>query len=111
MGRATGVPFAQIQRTLMGLGTMATINSTIDAELAEMVAAELGLDLEFKQPETLEDKLLEEIKGQVFASETLAEFWPELDEFEGTQYSRVPVEAVLTEGGTVEAYVYVLSTN
>ena len=51
----------------------------------------------------------EEVKGQVFSSEKLADFWPELDEFEGAQYARVLVEAVLTEGGAVEAYVYVLS--
>lgn len=51
----------------------------------------------------------EEVKGQVFSSEKLAHFWPELDEFEGAQYARVPVEAVLPEGGAVTAYVYVLS--
>lgn len=51
----------------------------------------------------------EEVNGLVFTSEKLAGFWPELDEFEGAQYARVPVAAVLSGGGTVEAYVYVLS--
>ncbi len=51
----------------------------------------------------------QEVQGLVFSSEKLAEFWPELDEFEGEQYARVPVEAALAEGGTVEAYIYVLS--
>ena len=50
-----------------------------------------------------------EVQGLVFSSEKLVEFWPQLDEFEGAQYVRVPVEAVLAEGGVVEAYVYVLS--
>ena len=50
-----------------------------------------------------------EVNGQVFTADELANFWPELDEFEGAQYARVPVEAMLSGGDTVEAYVYVLS--
>ena len=51
----------------------------------------------------------EEVNGQVFSSEKLANFWPELDEFEGAQYIRVPVEAALADGSSVEAHVYVLN--
>ncbi len=50
----------------------------------------------------------QEVRGLVFSSEKLADFWPQLDEFEGTQYARVLVEAVLAGGGAVEAYIYVL---
>ena len=55
---ATGVPTTQVQRTLMGLGTMATINSQIELELAELMAAELGLELELKQATSLEETVL-----------------------------------------------------
>jgi len=50
-----------------------------------------------------------EVQGLIFSSEKLVDFWPQLDEFEGAQYVRLPVEALLAEGGVVEAYVYVLS--
>jgi translation initiation factor IF-2 len=71
LSEATGIPFARIQRTLMALGTMATINSSIDAELAELVAAELGLDIELRQPPSLEDRLLEELRNRPDAEEQL----------------------------------------
>ena len=58
LSEATGVPTAEIQRTLMGFGTMVTINQEIDAETAELVAAELELEVEFKLAETLEDQLI-----------------------------------------------------
>lgn len=71
LSEATGVPFARIQRTLMALGTMATINSSIDAELAELVAAELGLDIELRNPPSLEDRLIEELKNRPDAEDQL----------------------------------------
>lgn len=58
---ATGVGAGQIQKTLMGMGIMANINSTIDTEHVEMLAAELGLDVELKQQEKLEDSLITSI--------------------------------------------------
>ncbi len=58
---AAGVSAMQVQKTLMGMGTMLTINSTIDAEFVEMVASELGVELEFKQHETLEHSLITSI--------------------------------------------------
>jgi len=58
LSEATGTPTSQIQRVLMGLGTMATINAELDNEMAELVVAELGLEVDFKQPESAEDTLL-----------------------------------------------------
>mgnify|MGYP006196436879 CR=1 FL=1 len=43
--------------TLMGMGMMANINAPITEEYAELLASELGVQLEFRQPETLEDKI------------------------------------------------------
>lgn len=58
LSEGSGVPTAQIQRALMGLGTMATINAELENEMAELVVAELELDVDLRQPETLEDTLL-----------------------------------------------------
>jgi gamma-glutamylcyclotransferase (GGCT)/AIG2-like uncharacterized protein YtfP len=55
------------------------------------------------------DPVGQEVEELIFSSEKLADFWPKLDEFEGEQYVRVPAEAALAEGGTVETYIYVLS--
>ena len=48
----------------------------------------------------------EAIRGFVFSSPHLADFWPTLDEFEGEQYERVLLEAHLDDGSTVDAFVY-----
>ncbi len=55
---AAGISSVQVQGTLMKLGVMATINSQIEDETAELLAVDLGLDLEFKQQESLEDQLI-----------------------------------------------------
>ena len=50
----------------------------------------------------------EEIHGHVFVSDRLAEHWPALDEFEGTEYRRVATRVTLADGAQVDAYVYAL---
>lgn len=57
---AAGVSVAQVQKVLMGLGVMSTINAPIADDYVPMIAAELGVDLEFKQKESLEDVVLRE---------------------------------------------------
>ena len=72
---AAGISSVQVQGTLMKLGVMATINSQIEDETAEMLSVELGLDLEFKQQESLEDQLivdLDEIEDDPTALEARA---------------------------------------
>lgn len=55
-----GVSNKQIQGVLFKtMGLMATINSAIPDEYVDLLAAELGLDIEIKQPLSLEEKLLE----------------------------------------------------
>ena len=55
---SAGVPFGAVQKTLMNLGmSNPTINATIPEEYVELVASELGLELEFKQPQSLEEKI------------------------------------------------------
>lgn len=62
LSEAAGVPAAQILRILMAEGVMTTITAVMDMELTEFVAAELGLDVDFLQPETLEDKVLAKLE-------------------------------------------------
>ncbi len=52
-----GKPVAEIVKKLFILGIMSTINSSIDFDTAELVCSELGVTLEYKKPETFEEKL------------------------------------------------------
>ncbi len=52
-----GKPVTEIVKKLMLLGVMATINSNIDFDTAELVANELGVSLELKLDKTYEEKL------------------------------------------------------
>ncbi|QEG43338.1 translation initiation factor IF-2 [Roseimaritima ulvae] len=68
---AAGVPVANVLRFLMGMGTMANINASIDQETAELIAAELDLDIQLKAHETLEDELITTIEEQEDEQEKL----------------------------------------
>ncbi len=61
LSAASGIKSAMIIRTLMGMGTMATINQSISAEAAEAVALEMGFELKIKKAETGEEQVLKEI--------------------------------------------------
>ncbi len=60
---AAGVPAARVLRSLMTLGAPLNINAVLDPEMAMMVAADMGVDVEFKQPESLEESLLSQLEG------------------------------------------------
>ncbi|MEM9352180.1 MAG: translation initiation factor IF-2 [Planctomycetota bacterium] len=62
LSEAAGVPATDILRILMSEGVMTTITAAMDPEMTEFVAAELGVDVEFKQPETIEDRLLTQLE-------------------------------------------------
>lgn len=68
-----GVSNKQIQAVLFKtMGLMATINSAIPDEYVELLAAELGLDVEIKQPQSLEEKLLERFEKEDEADQLVA---------------------------------------
>ncbi len=52
-----------------------------------------------------------EVNGFLFSSESLAEHWARLDEFEGEGYERVLTTVKLKDGTVVDAYIYRLSGN
>jgi translation initiation factor IF-2 len=61
LSEALGVPAVNIQRQLMAMEKMTTINTALDAETIEMIALEMGAELEIKQQIDLEDQVLTEI--------------------------------------------------
>lgn len=65
LSEAIGVPAAQILKVLMAEGVMTTITAMLDPDLAELVAAELGADVDFAQPQSIEDRLLNELDDAV----------------------------------------------
>ena len=46
---ALGVPAQQVLRQLMNMGNLVTINSEIEADVAELLAVELGVEIELKR--------------------------------------------------------------
>ena len=61
---AAGVSASRVQAELMNLGMMVTINQQIDLEHAELLLDILGVELEFKQQETLEVSLLAQLRDR-----------------------------------------------
>ena len=72
---AIGVPAAQIIGVLLREGIMdmttAKITANMDEDVAELVAAELGVEVEFKQQVSLEDELITSIEEEEDAPESL----------------------------------------
>lgn len=71
LSEAAGIPAAAVLKVLMQMGTMANINASLDPEVAESIAVELGLDVEFRHHETLEDELIMQLEEQEDPAEKL----------------------------------------
>jgi len=54
---ATGCPAPQILRVLLSESVVANVNTQLDPEMTELIAAELGVEVELRQPKRLEDDL------------------------------------------------------
>lgn len=54
-----GKPVSEIVKKLMLLGIMATINSSIDFDTAELISSEFGITLELRLDKTFEEKMLD----------------------------------------------------
>ncbi|MEM8766106.1 MAG: gamma-glutamylcyclotransferase family protein [Pseudomonadota bacterium] len=72
------------------------------------VLREAGWGAAMGYPGLILDANGDEVSGQIFESPGLAEFWPELDAFEGAEYERVIIEASLGDGAHLSACCYVL---
>ncbi len=67
---ATGLSSGKILGKLMALGIMSNIAASLDAETAELVAAEFGVEVEIRREVSLEQKVLE-TAGQTDPPESL----------------------------------------
>ena len=56
------------------------------------------------------DKSGDRVDGFLFTSENLAANWKVLDDFEGEQYERVPVEVTTEQGDKVQSLIYMLKS-
>ncbi|TWT31817.1 translation initiation factor IF-2 [Blastopirellula retiformator] len=70
---ATGVATVKILRTLMTLGTMANINTMIDTETGEYLAAEHGVEINLKDALSIEDEVITKIEEIEDDPDTLQE--------------------------------------
>lgn len=59
-----GKPVTEIVKKLMMLGIMATINSNIDFETAELIASDFEITLELKADKSYEEKLMESAQSE-----------------------------------------------
>lgn len=62
---ASGLPAGRVLGALMQMGRGLTINASLDTETAEALALELGVELEFRQPASLEENLVDELENKV----------------------------------------------
>jgi translation initiation factor IF-2 len=58
---AAGIPAGRVLGTLMQLGHGLTINANMDAELSELLAVQLDIELEFKHAQSLEEGVIDVI--------------------------------------------------
>ncbi|MDA1052138.1 MAG: translation initiation factor IF-2 [Planctomycetota bacterium] len=61
---AAGIPSSQVQRALIGLGMKAEINVRIEEEYLDLLIAELGVEVEIKAKETLEESIITKLRDQ-----------------------------------------------
>ncbi len=61
---AVGVPANRVLGQLLKLGSMATINSSLETELAELLAVEMGVEVDFKRPVDQEQQLVEQLEQE-----------------------------------------------
>lgn len=67
-----------------------------------------GWGAEMGYPGIILDNSGNRVQGFLFISENLQRHWQVLDEFEGTQYERVPVKVTKDNGETVSSCIYML---
>lgn len=60
----TGVGAGEVLKRMMAMGTPININATLSQDAAELLVAEMGLDVDFKKEESLEETILAGIQDQ-----------------------------------------------
>src|SRR5687768_12627109 len=98
---APGQPNEHVLRDVPGEWEPATVTGTL---------LQAGWGAVMGYPGIVLDERGGEVKGLLFSSENLAEYWGTLDEFEGEGYERVLTTVRLLDGTVVDAYIYRLSS-
>jgi translation initiation factor IF-2 len=80
---AAGIPTGKVLMTLMQLGMSANINSQIDKDFAELLAADLGVDVQIRELQTMEQRLIDTAAAPEDADESLLEVRPPIVTFLG----------------------------
>jgi gamma-glutamylcyclotransferase (GGCT)/AIG2-like uncharacterized protein YtfP len=99
---APGRPNEHILANVPGTWEPATVIGTLHPE---------GWGAAVGYPGIVLDKGGREVEGLLYSSESLADHWDRLDEFEGDGYERVLTMVKRKDGTTVAAYIYKLSGN
>ena len=99
---APGRPNEHLLEDIPGEWEPATVSGTLFPEGWGAAAGYPGIVL---------DERGGEVQGFLFSSESLAEHWARLDEFEGEGYERVLTTAKRRDGTIVNACIYKLSGN
>jgi translation initiation factor IF-2 len=68
---AAGVPAGRVLGALMQMGNAMTINANLAPELAELLAVELGIELEFKHAQSLEEGIIDTLEQSSDSEESL----------------------------------------
>jgi translation initiation factor IF-2 len=66
-----GVPVRDVLSKLLSLGTMSTINAELNRETCELLAVELGTEVDFRESVALEDKMLSTFQQEEESPEAL----------------------------------------
>lgn len=99
---APGRPNEHVLANIPGMWEPATVTGRLLQEGWGAAAGYPGIVL---------DEHGSEVPGFLFSSESLAEHWARLDEFEGQLYERVLTAVKVTDGTVVNAYIYRLRGN
>ena len=96
-----GRPNAHIMENIGGTWLNGSVEGTLEQK---------GWGAEMGYPGIVLDKSGNRVNGFLFSSENLATNWKILDDFEGEEYERVPVEVTTERGDKVQSSIYMLKS-
>ncbi|WP_241572433.1 gamma-glutamylcyclotransferase family protein [Rosenbergiella nectarea] len=97
-----GRPNAHIMENIGGTWLNGSVEGTLDQK---------GWGAEMGYPGKVLDNSGNRVSGVLFYSENLANNWKILDDFEGEEYERVPVDVITEQGDKVLSSIYRLKTS